>query len=77
MAKPDVTEKKVQRIYRLPMVLDATGWSRSTLYTKINEGKFPAPIKLDPDGRAVGWPEDDVLTHQEALLATRCATEPA
>ena len=76
MAKPDVTGKKVQRIYRLPMVLDATGWSRSTLYAKINEGKFPAPIKLDPDGRAVGWPEDDVLTHQKALLATR-ATEAA
>jgi prophage regulatory protein len=77
MTKPEVTGKKVQRIFRLPMVLDATGWSRSTLYAKINEGKFPAGIKLDPDGgRAVGWTEDDVLTHQHAMLATR-ATEAA
>jgi len=32
--------------------LAATGWSNSTFYKKISEGKFPKGTKLDPDGRA-------------------------
>ena len=76
MAKTE-TVRRVQPILRLPAVLAATGWSRSTLYAKISEGKFPAPIKLDPDGRAVGWLEDDALAYQESLLATRSAPAAA
>jgi prophage regulatory protein len=72
MNRPDVTGKAgLQRFLRLPAVLAATGWSRSTLYAKIDAGKFPAPVKLDPDGRAVGWPENDVLAHQERVIAAR------
>jgi Prophage CP4-57 regulatory protein (AlpA) len=47
----------VRTILRKQAVLAATGWSNSTLYKKIQEGKFPKPIKLDPDDksdRAVG-----------------------
>jgi prophage regulatory protein len=72
MARPEVTgQGGLQRILRLPRVLDATGWSRSTLYAKINDGSFPRPIKLDDGGRCVGWTEADVLTHQQARIAAR------
>jgi prophage regulatory protein len=74
LARPEVTGKGgagLQRILRLPAVLEATGWSRATLYDKIKAGKFSRPIKLDPDGRAVGWPEGEVLAHQRDRIAAR------
>ena len=46
-------------ILRLPAVKDRTGLSRSTIYLRISEGVFPAPIILG--GRAVGWIESEVL----------------
>ena len=74
LTRPEITGKGgagLQRILRLPDVLEATGWSRSTLYDKIKDGKFSKPIKLDEDGRAVGWPEGEVLLHQQARIAAR------
>ena len=52
-------------ILRLPQVKTRTGLSRSTIYLRISEGRFPKPISLG--GRAVGWVEsevDDWLTRQ-------------
>ena len=45
-------------ILRLPTVKARTGLSRSTIYLRISEGKFPTPISLG--GRAVGWIEAEV-----------------
>ena len=45
-------------ILRLPAVKAHTGLSRSTIYLRISEGSFPAPISLG--GRAVGWIEAEV-----------------
>jgi prophage regulatory protein len=45
-------------ILRLPDVKRSTGLSRSTIYQKIAEGKFPKAVSLG--GRAVGWLEADV-----------------
>jgi prophage regulatory protein len=61
---------------RKPAVLAATGWSNSTLYTKIAEGKFPRPSKLDPDGRAVIWWADEIAELQR-LAAERQADASA
>ena len=47
-----------QFIWRLPKVLAQTGLSRSTIYHKINNDDFPAPINLGP--RAVGWLSNEV-----------------
>ena len=47
-----------QRILRLRSVLDKTGDSRSGLYLKVSQGKFPKPIKLST--RSVGWLENEV-----------------
>jgi prophage regulatory protein len=59
----------VRKVMRLPAVLEATGWAKPTLYAKIADGKFPAPTKMDPDGRAVVWFEDQVATYQMAAVA--------
>jgi predicted DNA-binding transcriptional regulator AlpA len=56
-------------------VLEATGWPNSTLYLKIKQGKFPKGTKLDPDGKAVVWFEDEVEAIQKAAVAA--ATEAA
>ena len=45
-------------ILRLPEVKRCTGLSRSTVYMRIAEGKFPKPISLG--GRAVGWLEAEI-----------------
>ena len=41
------------RILRLPAVLARTGLTRSTLYRKIEQGKFPRQIKISE--RCAGW----------------------
>jgi len=46
------------RMLRLPAVLVRTGLSRSTIYLRISEGRFPKPISLG--GRAVGWIEAEI-----------------
>lgn len=45
-------------ILRLPAVKTSTGLSRSTIYLRIAQGKFPRPVSLG--GRAVGWLEAEV-----------------
>lgn len=48
----------VTNILRLPAVKTRTGLSRSTIYLRVAEGSFPAPVSLG--GRAVGWIEAEV-----------------
>jgi prophage regulatory protein len=45
-------------ILRLPAVKLRTGLSRSTIYLRVAQGSFPAPVSLG--ARAVGWLESDV-----------------
>jgi len=57
-----------KRFIRLPEVLSRTGYGRTTIYRKMEEGTFPRSVKLggppiDPnvfDSRAVAWIEDEV-----------------
>jgi prophage regulatory protein len=59
----------VRKVLRKPAVLAATGWSNSTLYQKIAEGKFPKGTKIDPDGgRTVVWFEDQVEAVQRSAV---------
>lgn len=46
------------RMLRLPAVKARTGLSRSTIYLRVSNGKFPKPVSLG--GRAVGWVEADI-----------------
>ena len=57
----------VTKLARKPRVLDATGYSNSTLYLKIAEGTFTPGVKLGL--RSVAWPEYEV----DAINAARIA----
>ena len=62
-------ERMVRAALRRDAVLRATGWSVQTLYRKIKEKKFPAGTKLDPDGQAVVWFEDEIEAFQKAAIS--------
>ena len=55
------------RILRLPEVMARTGLSRSTIYARLAQGRFPRPVSLG--GRAVGWIEAEI----DAWLRERIA----
>ena len=54
-------------IYRLPAVKSHSGYSRSTIYSRIAQGLWTKQVSLGP--RCVGWPAHEVA----ALNATRIA----
>jgi len=51
------TEITGQRILRMQDLPAKIGFRPSTIYELIAKGKFPAPFKLVPGGRAAGWLE--------------------
>jgi prophage regulatory protein len=55
---PADTADKPDRILRLPVVLERTGLSRSTLYRKISQGTFPRQVAISI--RCAGWRESAV-----------------
>lgn len=59
---------------RKPAVLSMTGWSNSTLYAKMADGKFPKPTKLDPDGRVVIWWADEIAEIQRRAIERQAAS---
>ena len=62
----------MRTVLRKPAVLAATGFSNSTLYDRIKQGRFPKPTRLDPNGRIVVWFEDEIDEFQKQ--ATERAT---
>lgn len=47
-----------QKLIRLPDVMSRTGYARSSIFKKIQEGTFPAPIELGPRARA--WVDSEI-----------------
>ncbi|MEL7611249.1 AlpA family phage regulatory protein [Vreelandella titanicae] len=47
-------------LIKLPVVLEKTAISRSSMNRAIERGDFPKPIRLNPNGRAVAWVEAEV-----------------
>jgi len=72
-----VIERKTRgqvRFLRLPEVLARTGLSRSTIYVRLEQGRFPRPVSLG--GRAVGWIEAEVDEWiRERIAASRSDAE--
>ena len=66
--KQNITPKPNHRFIRLNEVLSRTGYGRTSIYRKMEEGTFPKSLKLggppkDPsifDSRAIAWIEDEV-----------------
>lgn len=52
LPKPNLS-KAPPAFYRLRDVLRISALSRSTVYRRISEGRFPAPVRLG--GRASAW----------------------
>jgi prophage regulatory protein len=53
-----ITQRAPEKIVRLPVVLSRTGLSRSSIYLKVNQSVFPAPVSLG--ARAIGWMESQI-----------------
>ena len=50
-------------------VMDKTGFSRATVYRRVADGSFPAPVDL---GRSMSaWVEDEVDAWIEARISDR------
>jgi len=68
-----------KRFIRLPEVLSRTGYGRTTIYRKMEDGSFPRSVKLggpleDPnafDCRGVAWIEDEVEQWIESRIEER------
>jgi prophage regulatory protein len=54
-----------RRILRLPAVEAKTGDSKSTIRRKEVAGLFPRRVQIGPN--AIGWFEDEIDAHLEAL----------
>jgi prophage regulatory protein len=54
-------------ILRLPQVISEVGLSRSAIYQRISEDRFPKQINLG--GRAVGWLASDIQAWIKSRLA--------
>ena len=75
----DTKHTPQKRFIRLPEVLSRTGYGRTTIYRKMEDGSFPKSVKLgnpleDPnafDCRAVAWIEDDVDQWIESRIEER------
>ena len=80
MEKRDNTFTKPKtRLIRLPEVLSRTGYGRTSIYRKIEEGTFPKCLKLGPpmedltqfDSRAIAWIENEVDQWVESRIEAR------
>jgi prophage regulatory protein len=75
----NTTPKQKHRFIRLNEVLSRTGFGRTSIYRKMEEGTFPKSLKLggppkDPsifDSRAVAWIEDEVDHWMESRIDDR------
>ncbi len=73
----NITPQK--RFIRLPEVLTRTGYGRTTIYRKMEDGSFPKSLKLggapkDPnefDSRAIAWIEEEVDQWIESRIQDR------
>ncbi|WP_032188801.1 helix-turn-helix transcriptional regulator [Escherichia coli] len=50
-------KNQATRLIRLPEVLERTGYGKAWIYRLINDGKFPAPVKIG--SRAIAFVGND------------------
>ena len=68
-----------KRFIRLPEVLSRTGYGRTSIYRKMEDGSFPRSVKLGGppvgpeafDSRAIAWIEDEVEQWIESRIEER------
>ena len=73
------TSKPKTRLIRLNEVLSRTGYGRTSIYRKMDEGSFPKCLKLGApikertqfDSRAIAWIEEEVEKWVEERIEER------
>ena len=73
------TPKTKHRFIRLSEVMSRTGYGRTSIYRKMEDGSFPKSLKLggppkDPnefDSRAIAWIEEEVDRWIESRIEDR------
>ena len=60
----------MQRLLRLPKVIERTALGRSTIYDLMEKGVFPRPIKIT-GARQNAWVADEIDAYIEARIAER------
>ena len=73
--------KPKNKLIRFPEVMSRTGYGRTSIYRKMEDGSFPKSLKLggppkDPnefDSRAIAWIEDEVDQWIEFRIEDRVA----
>jgi prophage regulatory protein len=73
--------KPKNKLIRFPEVMSRTGYGRTSIYRKMEDGSFPKSLKLggppkDPnvfDSRAIAWIEDEVDQWIESRIEDRVA----
>lgn len=63
--------QKQSRVLRMRQLTERLPYAPSTIYGLVAAGKFPAPFKLIPGGRAAGWLEADVDAWLQAQAGKR------
>ena len=48
------------RVIRMQELTERVSLAPSTIYGMVQDGKFPAPFKITPGGRAAGWLLGDI-----------------
>ena len=62
-----------QTIFRLPVVKSESGYSRSTIYLRIDQGLWTRQVRLGP--RCVGWPAHEVAALNAARISGKTDEE--
>ena len=68
-----------KRFIRLPEVMSRTGYGRTSIYRKMDDGSFPKSLKLggppkdlnEFDSRAIAWIEEEVDQWIESRIEAR------
>ena len=60
-------------ILRMPAVRFESGYSRSTVYLRVNQGLWTKPVRLGP--RCVGWPSHEVAALNAARISGKSDSE--
>ncbi|MBF0186094.1 MAG: AlpA family phage regulatory protein [Magnetococcales bacterium] len=58
-------QNEIDKIMRLPAVMAASGYRRTSIFIMARKGTFPAPVRLGSG--AIGWRQSDIA----AWLASR------
>lgn len=63
----------INPLLRRPVVEQATGYSRSTIYREIKRGLFTKPVEIG--GTRVAWPANEVDALNKARIAGKTADQ--